>query len=149
MASQKVTPFLWFKAGQAEEAARFYVSLLDGSRVLDVNPMVTTFELAGQRYSALNGNPGQPFTEAFSLMVECVDQPEVDRLWDTLTSNGGKPGRCGWCTDKFGVSWQIIPRALMELLGERDPQKAARVREAMLAMNKIDVAALRRAHAGT
>src|SRR5881394_1968641 len=142
MQTPKVVTFLWFHGQQAEEAARFYVSLLPGSRVLESSPMATTFELAGTRLVALNGNPEQNFTEAASLYIDCEDQAEVDRLWGLLTASGGQPGQCGWLKDRFGVSWQVIPRRLSELLGK------PRVMQAMLAMSKIDVAALERAARG-
>lgn len=147
MSEQKVTPFLWF-AGQADEAARFYVSLLPRSKVVSSNPMSTVFELDGVRYIALNGGPMYPQTEAFSLFVSCADQAEVDRLWDAFLSNGGTPNRCGWLKDRWGVSWQIIPDAMTRLMSDPDRAKAKRVQEAMMAMQKIDIAGLERAHAG-
>lgn len=139
---QKITPFLWFREQQAETAARFYVELVPNSRIVSASPMATTFELGGLRFVALNGNPGHAFTEAVSLHIECEDQAEIDRLWKTLTANGGEPGRCGWCKDRFGVSWQVIPKRLPELLGN------PRVIEAMLQMSKMDLAALERANQG-
>ncbi|MFZ5443928.1 MAG: VOC family protein [Myxococcota bacterium] len=148
MQEQKITPFLWFE-GRAEEAVRFYVSLFPGhAKVLTVTPMVVAFELFGVRYHALNGGPHYPQTPAFSLYVSCADQAEVDRLWDAFLSNGGRESRCGWLQDRWGVSWQIIPEALPKLINDPDPQKAKRATEAMLGMQKIDVAALERAHAG-
>jgi len=142
MQGPKVVTFLWFSGQQAEEAARFYVSLLPDSRVLDSSPMATTFELSGTRFVALNDNPAQNFTEAASLYIDCEDQAEVDRLWAALTAAGGQPGRCGWLKDRFGVSWQVIPRRLPALLGK------PKVLQAMLAMSKIDVAELERAARG-
>ncbi len=140
MAEQKITTFLWFDT-QAEEAARFYVSIFEGdSRVISANPMSTTFELAGQRYIALNGGPSRTFNEAISLFVSCDDQAEVDTLWEALVAGGGSPSQCGWLKDKYGLSWQIIPRRLMELMG--DPK----VLQAMLGMQRIVVADLERAH---
>jgi predicted 3-demethylubiquinone-9 3-methyltransferase (glyoxalase superfamily) len=139
MTNQKLTTFLWFKGQLAEEAARFYVSVLPDARVLSASPVATTFEVAGTRLVALNGNPGQPFTEAMSILIECEDQAEVDRLWAALTSGGGEPGRCGWLKDRFGVSWQVIPRRLTQLMG------IPAVVQAMMAMSKIDIAALERA----
>src|SRR4051794_3340797 len=142
MKTQKVTTFLWFKGTLAEEAARFYVSVLPDARVLSSSPMATTFEVAGTRLVALNGNPGHDFPEATSILIECEDQPEVDRLWAGLTADGGQPGRCGWLKDRFGVSWQIIPRRLPELMGN------PAVIQAMMKMSKIDIAALERAGRG-
>jgi predicted 3-demethylubiquinone-9 3-methyltransferase (glyoxalase superfamily) len=153
----KITPFLWFD-DQAEEAASFYVSLYEGSRVLDVTRygeaaprpagtvMTVVFELAGQRLTALNGGPEYSFTEAFSLQVDVEDQAEVDRLWAALT-DGGEEGPCGWLKDRYGLSWQIVPKALRRLLGDPDPEKPRRVMEAMLRMRKLDVAELERAAA--
>jgi predicted 3-demethylubiquinone-9 3-methyltransferase (glyoxalase superfamily) len=109
---------------------------------------VVDFTLAGQPFRALNGGPQFPFTEAISFVIDCEDQPEVDRLWEALTADGGSPGRCGWLKDRFGVSWQIVPRQLGEMLGDPDRARAGRAMEAMLKMNKIDVAALRRAFEG-
>jgi predicted 3-demethylubiquinone-9 3-methyltransferase (glyoxalase superfamily) len=156
----KITPCLWFD-GNAEEAANFYVSLLPDSRVDTVsrspadNPstpagsvLVVDFTLAGQAYRGLNGGPQFPFTEAISLAIDCEDQAEVDRLWDALLAGGGSPGQCGWLKDRFGLSWQVIPRQLGELLGDPDRERAGRAMEAMLTMSKIDVAALRRAFEG-
>jgi predicted 3-demethylubiquinone-9 3-methyltransferase (glyoxalase superfamily) len=153
----KITPFLWFD-DQAEEAMNFYVSIFPDSRVLSVThlgdvpgpqgkALVATFQLAGQQFMALNGGPGHPFTDAVSLFVNCQTQDEVDDLWEKLTE-GGEPGPCGWLKDRYGVSWQVVPAALGELMGDPDPEKAARVTRAMLQMSKIDVAALRRAYAG-
>jgi len=155
---QKIHPMLWFDT-QAEEAAEFYTSLFPDSRITDVTRfgegspgtagtvMTVAFELAGQRFTALNGGPEFHFTEAISLYVDCADQAEVDRLWERLT-DGGEPSQCGWLKDRFGVSWQIIPTALGELMGDPDAERAGRVVQAMLGMSKIDVAALQRAWAG-
>lgn len=145
--TQKVTPFLWFD-GTAEAAAKLYVSLFEGSQILNVSPMVVTFELGGQQFLALNGGPTYHFTEAFSLYVSCEGQAEVDRLWDALIADGGSPSRCGWLKDKYGLSWQIIPTAFMRLMSDPDPVKAGRVRDAMMTMDKLDIAGLERAHAG-
>ena len=140
----KITPFLWFD-DQAEEAASFYASLFEGSRVVDVTRYgevtIVSFELAGQRVTALNGGPTYRFTEAFSFAVDCEDQAEVDRLWAALT-DGGEEGPCGWLKDRYGLSWQIVPKALPRLLGDPDPEKPRRVMEAMLRMRKLDVAEL-------
>jgi predicted 3-demethylubiquinone-9 3-methyltransferase (glyoxalase superfamily) len=139
MQGQKITTFLWFEGNKAEEAAKFYVSVFPGAKILFSNPMTTSFELFGQTFNALNGAKDQPFTDAISLYVECEDQAEVDRYWDALTKNGGKESQCGWLKDKFGVSWQIIPRGLMKLIS--NPKGL----EAMLKMQKLDIAALERA----
>lgn len=147
MQTQKITTCLWFQT-QAAEAAKFYATLLPGSCVLSESPMVTMFELAGQTFMALNGNREQPFNDASSLMVTCEDQAEVDRLWDALISSGGRPTMCGWLKDKFGVSWQIVPRALSRLMSDPDATKAGRVGQALLKMQKIDIATLERAYEG-
>ena len=152
--SPKVVPFLWFD-GAAEEAARFYCSLFAGGRILEVthlgddaSPVLTvTFELDGQRLIALNGGPQFRFTEAFSLLVSCDSQAEVDRLWSALT-DGGHAQPCGWLKDRFGLSWQIIPRILMDLLRDPDPARAHRVLQVMMSQQKIDIAALEAAHRG-
>lgn len=156
---QKIAPYLWFN-GQAEQAATHYVSLLPDSRITRVDrygegapfpagtAMVVNFQLAGQAFMALNGGPEFEFSEAVSFLISCESQEEVDRLWDALTADGGAPGPCGWLKDKFGLSWQIIPTALGELMGDPDPEKAGRVMQAMLQMQKIDIAALRRAYTG-
>ncbi|WP_371484039.1 VOC family protein [Kitasatospora sp. NBC_00315] len=158
MPEQKITTFLWFDH-QAEEAARFYISLFPDSRILSVqrygevgpgeagSVMTVAFELAGQQHLALNGGPLFPFTEAISLQVNCDDQAEVDRLWAALTEGGGQESDCGWLKDRYGLSWQITPRRLMELLGDPDPIGAQRVMRAMLQMRKIDIQALEDAYA--
>jgi predicted 3-demethylubiquinone-9 3-methyltransferase (glyoxalase superfamily)/uncharacterized protein YndB with AHSA1/START domain len=146
----RITPFLWFD-DKAEEAMRFYVSIFRNSRVLSVSPgpsgaaMTVTFELDGQEFMALNAGPRFKFTEAISFFVSCATQEEVDELWEKL-SEGGEEGRCGWLRDKYGLSWQIVPTALGELLGDQDREKAKRVMEAMLKMGKIDIGALERAY---
>jgi predicted 3-demethylubiquinone-9 3-methyltransferase (glyoxalase superfamily) len=153
----RITPCLWYD-GQAEEAANFYVSLLPDSRIDRVmrspadNPstpegavLTVEFTLAGQSYFALNGGPLFHFTEAVSFMIACDDQQEVDRLWDALTADGGSPSQCGWLKDRFGMSWQIVPRRLMELMNSPDPDRARRVMQAMMEMGKIDIAAIERA----
>lgn len=146
---QKITTCLWFDT-QAEEAAHFYTSLFDNSRIVEVQHytdavpdragqvMLVVFELDGQRFMALNGGPEFPPTEAASLYVDCADQNEVDRLWTRLT-NGGQESQCGWLKDRYGLSWQIIPRQLTELLNDPDPARATRATQAMLGMRKIDV----------
>jgi predicted 3-demethylubiquinone-9 3-methyltransferase (glyoxalase superfamily) len=155
---QKITPFLWFD-NQAEEAMNHYVSIFKNSRVgkitryADAGPgptgsvMVASFELEGQPFTALNGGPQFKFTEAVSFVVNCETQDEVDELWERLSA-GGTEGQCGWLKDKFGLSWQIIPAALVELISDSDPEKSRRVTEAMLQMTRIDIAKLRQAHAG-
>ena len=153
----KITPCLWFD-GEAEEAARFYVSLLPNSRIDHVQKNVTDspagkagsvlivkFTLAGQGFLALNGGTRFEYTPAISLQVDCADQAEVDRLWDAL-SKGGSVERCGWLRDRYGVSWQIVPSVLPQLLGDPDPAKAQRVMQAMLQMVKLDIAGLQAAH---
>lgn len=153
-------PCLWFE-GNAEEAASFYTSLIPNSRIDTVwrSPaetpsgpagMVLTvdFTLNGQRFQGLNGGADFRFNEAVSFVIECDDQAEVDRLWDALAADGGEPGPCGWIKDKFGLSWQITPRRLGELISDPDPEKARRAMEAMLKMGKIEIAELERAAAG-
>ncbi|MCA1648030.1 MAG: VOC family protein [Chloroflexi bacterium] len=156
--SQKITPFLWFD-NNAEEAVNHYISIFKDARIVDVRRlgdagpgargavMTATFQLYGQEFTALNGGPAFGFTEAISFFVNCENQAEVDELWDKLVA-GGRPSQCGWLKDKFGVSWQIIPNALGEMLGDKDPEKAGRVMQAMLHMQKIDVKALEEASAG-
>lgn len=150
---KKITPFLWFD-NQAEEAMNFYVSVFKNSKVLDVTPgpdgvaQSVTFELEGQEFMALNAGPQFKFNESISFFVDCKDQQEVDYLWETLTAGGGEESMCGWLKDKYGLWWQIIPSALMEMLGDKDPEKAKRVTEAMLKMQKIIVADLENAYGG-
>jgi len=146
----KITPFLWFN-GQAEEAANYYVSIFKNGKVLSVDRvggqvMLVNFELEGQRFMALNAGPEFKFTEAISLFVSCESQDEVDELWEKLSA-GGQKSRCGWLKDKYGLSWQIIPTALGELMGDSDPEKAQAVMQAMLKMDKIVIADLQKAHA--
>lgn len=153
---QKITPFLWFD-GKAEEAAKFYTSIFKNSKIgrIDRYPegapapagsvMSVTFQIEGQEFHALNGGPMYKFTPAISFFVNCTTQEEVDELWEKL-SEGGTPNRCGWLQDKFGVSWQIIPAVLREMLGDKDPQKSKRVMEAMLQMVKIDIKRLKQAY---
>lgn len=148
---QKITPFLWFD-GKAEEAMNFYVSIFKNSRVLSVNrageagPVISvTFQLDGQEFMGLNGGPQFKFTEAISLFVNCQTQAEVDELWAKL-SEGGEKSRCGWLKDKYGLSWQIIPAVLGELLRDKDPERAKRVMQAMLQMDKIDIKTLQLAY---
>jgi predicted 3-demethylubiquinone-9 3-methyltransferase (glyoxalase superfamily) len=150
-----ISPCLWFDT-QAEEAARYYTSVFPNSRIVEVQHygsagpreeglvMVVSFELDGQRFIALNGGPEFSFTEAISFEIECADQEEVDRYWTTL-SEGGEEGPCGWLKDRYGVSWQVVPRRLNELVADPDREKAQRVIAAMLQMRKLDVAELERA----
>jgi predicted 3-demethylubiquinone-9 3-methyltransferase (glyoxalase superfamily) len=147
---QKITTFLTFN-DQAEQAANFYTSLFKDSKIESVMRagdavMGVSFQMAGQQYNALNGGPSFTFTEGISLFVNCETQAEVDELWEKLTSDGGEESRCGWLKDKFGVSWQIIPSVLGEMLGDKDPEKAGRVMQAMLKMNKIDIKGLKDAY---
>ena len=138
---------LWFN-GQAEEAAEFYVNLFKDSKLLnktngpDGSIFTVEFEILGSKYTALNGGPTFSFTEAFSIFILCQDQAEVDKYWDGLTSNGGTAGRCGWLKDKFGLSWQIIPKQLGECLGNPDPVKSAAAMNAMMGMSKLIVSEL-------
>jgi predicted 3-demethylubiquinone-9 3-methyltransferase (glyoxalase superfamily) len=159
---QKITPCLWFD-DQAEEAAAFYTSIFEGSKILTTSrygeagkefhgkepgsAMVVAFELAGQAFTALNGGPVFKFNEALSLQVSCETQAEVDYYWARL-SEGGEEGQCGWLKDRYGLSWQIVPSGLPELIGGPDPRGSQRAAQAMFQMKKLDIAALRRAHAG-
>jgi predicted 3-demethylubiquinone-9 3-methyltransferase (glyoxalase superfamily) len=154
----KITPWLWFDT-EAEEAATFYTSIFKNSRILDVSrygeggprpagmAMTVSFELEGEQFTALNGGPEFTFTEAISFQVSCEGQEEVDSFWNRL-SDGGEEGPCGWLKDRYGLSWQIVPTRLPELLGDPDPGRAQRAMQAMMAMKKIDIAALEAAAAG-
>jgi predicted 3-demethylubiquinone-9 3-methyltransferase (glyoxalase superfamily) len=160
---QKITPFLWFD-NNAEEAVNFYVSIFKNSKVGKVtryneasaeaagrpkgSVMTAEFQLEGQNFVAINAGPHFKFTEAISFVVDCGSQEEVDYFWEKLTADGGQESQCGWLKDKYGLSWQITPRVLIEMIGDKDPQKAQRVMEAMLQMKKIDIATLRRAYEG-
>lgn len=153
---QKITPWLWFDT-EGEEAAAFYTSIFKNSRILDVSrygeagprpagtAMTVTFELDGLEFTALNGGPEFTFNEAVSFQVLCETQDEVDRFWDELSA-GGEESQCGWLKDRYGVSWQIVPTALNEVLGGSDPQKAQAAMKAMLSMQKLDINELRRAY---
>jgi predicted 3-demethylubiquinone-9 3-methyltransferase (glyoxalase superfamily) len=156
----KISPCLWFD-GEAEEAAKFYVSLLPDSRIETVQKntvdspagkagsvLVVEFTLAGQRFMALNGGTRFEYTHAVSFKIDCTDQAEVDRLWVALSSNGGQVERCGWLKDRFGVSWQIVPTALPQYLGGPDRAGAQRAMAAMLQMVKLDIDGLRKAYEG-
>ena len=147
-----ITPFLWFDT-QAEEAMNFYASVFERSRVISVNRaggkvMTVEFELEGQKFMALNAGPAFTFNESISFFVGCETQQEIDGYWDKLTADGGAPGRCGWLKDKYGVSWQIVPKALGRLLGGNDGAKSKRAMDALMQMNKLDVNALQRAYDG-
>ena len=141
---QKIRPFLWFD-DNAEAAARFYTSIFKNSKIENVSPIVTTFVLDGQPVMALNGGPQFKFTEAFSFFVNCDTQAEIDELWTKLSA-GGEPGRCGWLKDKFGLSWQIVPSVLGDLMSDEDEKKSDAVMNALLKMNKLDIAGLKRAY---
>ena len=156
---QKITPCLWFDT-QAEQAAEFYTSVFDHSEILEVarygeagpgpegSAMVVRFALDGQEFVGLNGGPLFTFDEAVSFQIDCKDQAEVDYYWDRL-SEGGEEGQCGWLKDRFGLSWQVVPARLTELLGDPDPAVAERATRAMFEMRKIDIAAVERAASGT
>ncbi len=149
----KITPFLWFDS-QAEEAMNLYVSIFKNSKVNNVSygpdgkVFSISFNLNGQEFMGMNAGPHHQFNEAVSFYVDCKDQAEVDEYWNKLTADGGEESQCGWLKDKFGVSWQIVPKQLGELMGDKDPEKAQRTVQAMLQMQKIIVADLQKAHAG-
>ena len=155
---QKISPFLWFDSN-AEEAANFYVSIFKDSKILKIarygeagpgpagSVMVVNFQIEGQDFIALNGGPLFKFTEAISFVINCQTQEEVDHYWNKLTAGGGQESQCGWLKDKYGLSWQVTPTILGELLADKDQKKAQRVMQAMLQMKKIDTAALKRAAA--
>jgi predicted 3-demethylubiquinone-9 3-methyltransferase (glyoxalase superfamily) len=157
--SQKITPFLWFN-NNMEEAINFYISVFGNGKIVNIfhlpgedpdtkgKALTATFQLGGQQFMALDGGPRYQFTEAISLFVHCETQAEVDSLWNQLTADGGQESRCGWLKDRFGLSWQIIPTALGQLMGSPDRIKAKRVMDAMLQMSKIDIATLQKAHDG-
>ena len=140
MSTQKISPFLWFD-NQAAEAAEFYTSIFKNSKVTGSSPMVTIFELEGQRFMALNGGPQFKFNEAVSFYVTCEDQEEIDYFWNKLTE-GGEESQCGWLKDKFGLSWQIIPAILEKMMSDKDREKSQRVVNAFLKMKKFNIAEL-------
>ena len=154
-----ITPNLWFDT-QAEEAAEYYCSIFPDSRIVNVTHyteaapgkagevLTVDFELQGQRFTALNGGPEFTFSEAVSLLFECADQDELDHYWAALTAGGGEEGPCGWCKDRYGLSWQVVPEGMDALFGDDDPERAKRAMEAMFKMRKIDIAALRAAAEG-
>ena len=150
---KKITPFLWFDT-QAEEAMNFYVSLFKNSKVNNISygpdgkAFTVSFELDGQEFMGLNAGPQFQFNESISMFVNCEDQAEVDHFWNALIADGGEESMCGWCRDKFGLWWQIVPKQLGELMGNPDPAKSQRVMHAMLKMQKIIVADLQKAHDG-
>ena len=150
---KKITPFLWFDT-QAEEAMNFYVSLFKNSKVKNISygpdgkAFTVSFELDGQEFMGLNAGPQFQFNESISMFVNCEDQAEVDHFWNALIADGGEESMCGWCRDKFGLWWQIVPKQLGELMGDPDPAKSQRVMHAMLKMQKIIVADLQKAHDG-
>jgi predicted 3-demethylubiquinone-9 3-methyltransferase (glyoxalase superfamily) len=159
ISSPRITPNLWFDT-QAEEAAAFYVSVFPDARIVEVHRygpvgprpegevMLVVFELGATRFCAINGGPQFTFDEAVSFEITCRDQAEVDHYWDALTADGGAESQCGWCRDRFGLSWQVVPEDMGELLGDPDRDRAARAFRAMFGMRKLDVAALRRAAEG-
>ena len=158
-----ITPCLWFD-GKAEEAARFYVSIFRNSKISYISHyteegqevhgqkpgtvLVAAFEINGQPYTAMNGGPQFQFNEAISLQVPCDSQEEIDHYWDQLLADGGSPVACGWLKDKYGVSWQVFPREMMDMLMDPDREKAGRAMTAMMGMKKMDLAALRKAYKG-
>jgi predicted 3-demethylubiquinone-9 3-methyltransferase (glyoxalase superfamily) len=156
---QKITPFLWFDS-QAEDAANFYVSIFDNSRILKVvrygaagpgsegTVMTVAFELNGMKFTALNGGPVSKFNESVSFVVNCETQAEIDRLWEKLIAGGGQESRCGWLKDRYGLSWQVVPTVLPELLSDPDAARAQRAMKAMMGMVKLDIGALKKAQAG-
>jgi predicted 3-demethylubiquinone-9 3-methyltransferase (glyoxalase superfamily) len=162
---QKITPFLWFD-DKAEEAAKFYTSIFKNSKVGKVlrygeeaakisqsgrsvgSVLTIEFELEGQKFTALNGGPQFKFNESVSFVVNCDTQEEVDYFWDKITAEGGQESACGWLKDKFGLSWQVVPRALIDMLQDKDPKKSERVMKAMLQMQKLDIKTLKDAYAG-
>ena len=160
---QKITPFLWFD-NQAEEAAKFYASVFENSKVGRIlrydeasskgtgrpvgSVLTIEFEIAGQKFTALNGGPEFKFNESISFVVNCETQNEVDYFWEKLMADGGQESQCGWLKDKFGVSWQITPTVLIDMLHDKDAKKAERVMKAMMQMQKIDIETLKEAYAG-
>ncbi|WP_073949177.1 VOC family protein [Streptomyces kebangsaanensis] len=159
MATEGFTTCLWFD-GRAEEAAHYYVSIFENAgigrigRCTEAGPgpagsvLTVDFTANGQKFVALNGGPEFTFNESISFQIHCADQEEVDHYWTGLTENGGEPGHCGWLKDRYGVSWQVVPDRLMEMLGGPDAEKAARAMRAVHAMGKLDIAALEKAYAG-
>ncbi|MBB3675538.1 VOC family protein [Modestobacter versicolor] len=159
MPEQKIIPNLWFDS-QAEEAAHYYIDVLGSGRVIGLTHypegapgpagtvMSVDFEAGGMRFVGINGGPLFPFTEAVSFQIDCADQAEVDRFWDRFLADGGEASQCGWLKDRYGLSWQVVPRGMEELFADPDPARAQRAVQAMLQMTKLDVAALRAAADG-
>lgn len=157
---QKITPFLWFD-DQAEQAAKFYTKVFKNSKILDIarygeagpgkpgSVMIVKFSIAGQEFTALNGGPQFPHTEAVSFVINCSSQREVDTFWRKLTADGGRASMCGWLKDKYGLSWQVVPTEAIELLQSRDKARSQRVMAAIMQMQKLELKTLRRAAAGT
>ena len=157
---QKISPCLWFD-GNAEEAANFYTSIFEDAKILDVthygdagpgepgSVLTVTFTLQGQFFMALNGGPDFKFTEAVSLMVDCKDQQEIDYYWSKLLEGGGREQMCGWLKDKYGLSWQIVPSIINEMLTDPDPEKSNRVMQAVMQMVKLDIPTLQKAYEGS
>jgi predicted 3-demethylubiquinone-9 3-methyltransferase (glyoxalase superfamily) len=143
--SPRITPFLWFD-NNSEEAIKFYTSVFKNSKIIQLHPLVSAFELDGQRFMALNGGPQFKFTEAVSLYVNCDTQEEIDYYWTNLLSGGGKEVQCGWLKDKFGLSWQIVPSILGELMSGTDKERSERVMQAVLKMIKLDINGLKQAY---
>lgn len=156
----RIYPFLWY-VREAEEAARFYVSVFPNSKIERVTTLrsdtpsgppgsvkVVDFTLMGQRISAMSAGPRPEFNEAISLLVECADQAEIDRYWNAILEGGGKPQACGWIVDRFGLRWQITPKALLDMIADPDPKRSKRASDAMMTMIKIDLAALEKAYRG-
>jgi predicted 3-demethylubiquinone-9 3-methyltransferase (glyoxalase superfamily) len=141
---QKITPFLWFE-GNAEQAMNFYISIFPNSKIIASNAQSVTFQLEGQELMILNGGPHFKLSPAVSLFVRCETQAEIDDLWEKLLADGGSPSQCGWLTDKYGLSWQLVPPQLGAWLQDKDPKAAKRVLEAMLKMNKLEIAVLQQA----
>ncbi len=140
----KISPFLWFN-DQAEEARAFYVDIFPDSKLLQGNSFIFPFEITGMKFTAMNTGQDRTYTEAISFFINCDDQTEVDYYWEKLTANGGQEGPCGWCKDPFGISWQVIPKALPILLNDPDQEKAKRATQAMMGMSKIIVKELEEA----
>lgn len=147
MKFQKITPYLWFDT-QAKEAAEFYCSIFDNSEITSDGGTVIEFTLDGTNFIALNGGPQYKFNEAVSFYVLCENQEEIDRLWNELITDGGNEGRCSWCTDKYGVSWQIVPKRFIEMMKTGTPEQTQRVIEAMMKMNKMIIEEFERAFKG-
>jgi predicted 3-demethylubiquinone-9 3-methyltransferase (glyoxalase superfamily) len=148
LTAMKTSTFLWFESN-AEQAARFYCETVPGAKLGDVTSMSASFEIEGQRYIAFNGGSANTLSNAVSIFIHCETQAQVDQLWDRFIAGGGTESRCGWLVDRFGLSWQIIPNQLLGLISASDPAKRNRAMQSMMSMNKIDIAAMQRAHDGT